>query len=145
MNTVENKDFLEALNRIFKAILQKPVLKSSIRSVLANIEPDNAPQLVRTLLWEDSSLMMAFLDATPSIMNACIKALDEVLVQIEKFPPEFRRQLTNSLMEEIDQETLNRAKDNLKKIVDELAPIFSAGLSDGANTSADSIGGENNE
>ena len=132
-----DKGIVDATNRIMRELIKKPVLKSSIRSVLNSIDPESAPDLVRTLMWDDAELILSLVGALPSIANVFIKALEEVAVQVNKFPPDLLQEFTRSILKDIDIEAMNRAVQDLSKILDDLAPIFAEAFPGG-----DKEGGE---
>ncbi|MEA3222907.1 MAG: hypothetical protein U9P49_07065 [Thermodesulfobacteriota bacterium] len=123
-NTI-NKGIIDAINRILRELLKKPVCKNTIRSVLNSIDPESARDLVKTLIWQDPELVLSLMGAAPSIINTIIKALDEVGLQIENFPPDLIQNFARAIVQDIDKETMERALSNLSKIINNLSPIFS--------------------
>lgn len=123
-NTI-NKGIIDAINRILGELLKKPVCKNTIRSVLNSIDPESARDLVKTLIWQDPELVLSLMGAAPSIINTMIKALDEIALQIEKFPPDLVQNFARAIVQDIDKETMGRALSNLSKIINNLSPIFS--------------------
>jgi len=115
-----------AITRITRELLKKPVFKNSLRSILNNIDAENGREFVRTLLWEDTETVLALVGALPSIANAVIKALDELLLQVkDKFSPQLLHELVGAVVEDIDKESLERAIQNLSALINDLSPILS--------------------
>ena len=90
----KTKGIFELGNRIAKALLNKPGFKANLATLLNHIDPGSVPDLVRTLIWEDVGVALSVADAIPKVVNACIKAAEETVTQInDHFPPEFLREV----------------------------------------------------
>ncbi|MBN2283039.1 MAG: hypothetical protein JXO48_04030 [Deltaproteobacteria bacterium] len=119
-----NRGVIDAMDRVIGRLLEKPNVKENLRILLANIDPESARGLVRTMLWRDAEVFLGVLGALPSILNAFIKGYDEMLIQVrEKFPPELLRSFMRSLAEDIDRESLSRAEGNTRVLIEELLPV----------------------
>lgn len=118
---------IDSNNRILEEVLGKPAFKEGLRLVLMNIDPQNSPRLVRTILGTDVEVPLAIVGALPALANAVILALDELLLQVrEKFPPVLLADIVESLLNEIDRETLARVMAGAKDLNELLSPVFSA-------------------
>jgi hypothetical protein len=125
MENNTNTGFIETKSRILDELLAKTAFKESLRLFLKNIDPKSAPQLVRTLLGRDIEVPLAIVGALPAIANCFIKALDELITQVrDKFPPPLLASFVESLLEEIDKETLVRLINETKDLGKDLAPVF---------------------
>ncbi len=121
---IPKKGIVDAITRITRELIKKPVFKNTIRSVLNSIDEENAPEMVRTLIWQDPEFVLSLVGALPSLINVIIKALDEIAIQIEKFPPALIQDFARAIVDDIDKETMARALDNLSKIKSDLSPVF---------------------
>jgi c-di-GMP-related signal transduction protein len=120
-----NRGFFEAQSRIVEEALGKPAFKDSLRLFLKNIDPENSPRLVRAVMGKDIEVPLALLSTLPSLANAFIHALDEIVVQVrEKFSPPLLASFMESILDEIDKETLARVITNARALADDLSPSF---------------------
>jgi len=124
--TNTDKGIIDAANRILIEVMKKPVLKQNLKNILKNIDPDSAPELAKTLLWQEPEFIMMILAALPSIANVVIKLLDQLLVEmVEKFPPDLLNGYFKGVFEDLDQEAVARIQSNFQKfLVVYLTPLF---------------------
>ncbi|MBU0993316.1 MAG: hypothetical protein KJ737_12555 [Proteobacteria bacterium] len=135
MSSNADKGVIDAVDRILGQLLKKPVFKSSIRTVLNNIDPDSSKRLARTILWEDMEVTMAFVAAIPSLANALILFGDEVLVQVnEKFPQALLNGYMEEIADNIDMDTIGRIKQNASRLFDELSVVLEKSISGKTDT-----------
>ncbi|HVN72903.1 MAG TPA: hypothetical protein VMU10_12875 [Desulfomonilia bacterium] len=121
------RGIIESGSRALEELLAKTAFKDSLRLWLLNIDPENSPQFVRTLMGRDIEVPLALVSAMPALANCLIKAVDEVLAQIrDKFPKPLLAGFISSLLEEIDADALGRAIKNAGALSEDLAPIFRA-------------------
>ena len=121
MSVEHNRGIIDATNRIMRVLLKSPAFKSNVRSVLNSIDPDNARELARTIIWEDPELTLSLIGAVPSLANSIIRFLDEVILQVrEKFSPELIHDFLGAIMRDVDRETIKRIKVNLSNMLDEI-------------------------
>ncbi len=122
---------LDAARRIAAVMLEKPVAKNSVRSVLYHIDPENAPSLVRELLWHEPELTFSLAAALPQIANCLIRAAEELTCEIGKFPPELIHRFAALMLSDIDRESLTHTLSNLRELSLGLSPVldeFRAGV-----------------
>ena len=125
----EGRGIIDAQSRILEELLDKTAFKDGLRQFLRNIDPENSPKLVRTLLGKDIEVTLALMAALPELLNVFILALDELISQVkEKFPPALLNDFVRSLLDDIDQETLARAITGAKELGDQLSPVFKEAL-----------------
>lgn len=72
--------------RVAGRLLKSPRFRRDVEIVRDHVDPDEAPGLVRTLLWTDPGLSLSLVTAAPAVLNAGIEALREVVVQLEGMP-----------------------------------------------------------
>jgi hypothetical protein len=122
-----DKGIIETKSRVLDEILSKTAFKDSLRLFLKNIDPNSCAELVRTLLGKDIEVPLAFTGALPVLANCLIKAGHELIVQVrEKFPPALLAGFVESLLDEIDKETLARLIAESRALGNDLAPVFLA-------------------
>lgn len=110
---------------ILGELLDKPAFKDSLRLFLKNIDPENSPLLVRTLLGRDIEVPLAVTGALPSLANAVLLAACELIVQVrEKFPAPLLAGFAESLLSEIDKDTLARLIVEIDGLGSDLGPVF---------------------
>ena len=122
-----NIGFIETRSRIIGELLEKTAFKDSLRLFLKNIDPNSCAELVRTLLGKDIEVPLALAGALPVIANCFIKAGHELIVQVrDKFSPALLASFVESLLDEIDKETLARLIAEGRALGNDLAPVFLA-------------------
>jgi hypothetical protein len=120
MSDDHNRGIIDATNRILKVLLKRPVFKESVRSMLNGVDPDNARELARTIIWEDPEIILSLMGAVPSLANSMVRFLDEIILQVrEKFPPELLHEFLSEIMKEFDGEAIRSVKDNISTMVQE--------------------------
>jgi len=125
MNANQNRGVIDTTNRMLAYLLNKPAFKENLRIVLKNIDPESSPELVKTLLWQDIEVSLGLLGALPDVANSLIRAIDEVLVQInDKFTPELLAGFIGSLLDEIDAVRLQHIIQNLQPLVRDISPLL---------------------
>jgi len=72
--------------RVIREIIRTPVFLEMIKADADQRNPDAARQMVQTLLWEDASLSLGLMGASPAVMNYIIEALLEIGRQLNEFP-----------------------------------------------------------
>ena len=112
-------------NSILSEILKKPGLKEDVRDALKSINPDAGRELVKTFLWQDIEFSLGLMGGLPAIANTIIRAVDELLIHVnEKYPIELLKGFTDSLLKDIDTESVRRALKNSLPIIEALSPIL---------------------
>lgn len=120
MSSEGSRGIVDATNRIFKVILEKPAFKNNVRFLLNSIDSDNARDLAKTVIWQDPEIVLSLVAAIPSFANTLIKFMDEVLIQVaEKFPPDLLKEFIGSIVREIDTDTVERIRDSISTMIDE--------------------------
>jgi hypothetical protein len=127
MAEYEGRGIIDSQSRILGELLEKTAFKDGLRHFLRNIDPENSPNLVRTFLGKDIEVALALMSALPALANAVILALDELISQVrEKFPPALLAAFVQSLLEDIDRESLARVMKEAKDLGEDLSPVFEA-------------------
>lgn len=103
------KGLIDAVNRIVSRLLDDERVVATIGVFLRNIDPESAPDLIRTLLWKKPDISLSTFSAAPALLNALLKALNELSVQMEKFSPGLLAGYLEGLIEDIDFEELGEA------------------------------------
>lgn len=117
MSEDENKGLIDATNRIVSVLLRKPAFRNSLRSLLNSIDSENSRDLARTVLWQDPELALSLVGAVPSLANAAIRFLDQVVIEVmEKFPPELIHEFIEALLQDIDRDAAKRAAGNFSML-----------------------------
>ncbi len=127
MEERSNMGYIETRSRILDELLEKTAFKDSLRLFLKNIDPNSCVELVRTLLGKDIEVPLALTGALPVIANCFIRAGHELIVQVrDKFSPELLASLVESLLDEIDKDTLAQLIAESRALGNDLAPVFLA-------------------
>ena len=87
--------------RVIREIIRTPVFLEMIKAGADQRDPDAARQMVQTLLWEDASLSLGLLGASPAAVNYVIEAPLELGRELNEFPDailsEFLSQMTGDV------------------------------------------------
>ncbi|MEN6476115.1 MAG: hypothetical protein ABFD81_19025 [Syntrophaceae bacterium] len=132
---------MDAVRRIAAVILQKPVAKNTIRTLLYHMDPENAPALVRELLWNDPELTFSVAAALPGIANCLIRSAETLSTEVGRFPPDLIRRFAARILGDIDREALNHTLVNLKGLLADLSPVLEEFKEDSAGTQGIQGGG----
>jgi hypothetical protein len=125
MTNQAGRGIVDAGNRVLEQVLAKTCFKDDLRALLMNIDPENAPKFVRTLLGKDVEVPLAIVSALPGLANTLILMADELAAQMnEKFPPPLLQGFAASLLNEIDQQALSRAVSGITQLVRTLMPVI---------------------
>ena len=127
MTEIEARGIIDSKRRIIEELLEKTAFKDSLRLFLRNIDPENTPQLIRSLLSKDIEVTLALMSSLPALANVVILALDELISQVrEKFTPALLNDFVESLLDDIDRESLAHLMKGSKELSDQLSPVFKA-------------------
>jgi len=127
------KGILEAADRILGALIRDPKFKEVFSLLLGNIDPRNAPRVVRTLFWEDPAVFMSALGAVPSLANALLEALAEALRQFDSFPDDMLLQFLNELVQGMDGARLGEVLMETASFISRLRSPKAASLKESAS------------
>jgi hypothetical protein len=114
-----------AASSILRELLKKPGFKDDVRDMLKSIDPQDGRELVKAFLWQDIEFSLGLMGGLPAIANTVIRAVDELLLQVdEKFSIELLQGFTDSLLKDIDTDSLSRALKNARPLIDALSPLL---------------------
>ena len=126
MDNRQDTGILENQTNVAEELLASTSFKDSLRLFLKNIDPESGPALVRTLMGKDVEVPMAVMSAMPLIANCLIKIAMEMVVQIRKYPAPLLTGMTQSMLQDVDRETLVRLISVVRHLGKYMAPVFSA-------------------
>ncbi len=127
MDEAANTGLIEGRTRVAEELLASASFKDSLRLFLRNIDPEAGPGLVRTILGKDPEVPLAVTGALPVIANCFIKIAAELVVQVRRtYPPPLLAGMVESLLEDVDRQTLACLIHDLRDLGSDLAPVFGA-------------------
>ena len=126
MDDIHNTGILEKQIRVAEEILASTAFKDSLRLFLKNINPESGPVLVRTLMGRDVEVPLAVISAMPAVANCLIKIAMELVVQVRKYPAPMLAGMTESLLQDVDKETLALLIREVRELGKDMAPVFRA-------------------
>jgi hypothetical protein len=97
---------VDAAARVLRELLRTPRFKQSLKIVLGSLDPESAPNLVRTLAWEDTDIFLSLLGSLPELANILLLASRELVSQMENFTPEMLDEFLGQVAERLDGEAL---------------------------------------
>lgn len=127
--------------RVLREVLRTPAFVEIIKLNITCFDRQQAKALVRTLLFEDSSLSLGVLSQSPEAVNYMAEVLIEIIAQLEKFPPELLDKFITQIIDDLESDTFERlsgtARSSLSRIFSEnpkLRQKAADGLIDAANS-----------
>ncbi|HPL65284.1 MAG TPA: hypothetical protein PLG94_02085 [Smithellaceae bacterium] len=126
MDDIHNTGILEKQIRVAEEILASTAFKDSLRLFLKNINPESGPVLVRTLMGRDVEVPLAVISAMPAVANCLIQIAMELVVQVRKYPAPMLAGMTESLLQDVDKETLALLIREVRELGKDMAPVFRA-------------------
>ena len=126
MDDIQNTGILEKQIRVTEELLASTVFKDSLRLFLKNINPESGPVLVRTLMGRDVEVPLAVISAMPVVANCLIQIAMELVVQVRKYPVPMLAGMTESMLRDVDKETLARLIREIRGLGRDMAPVFKA-------------------
>lgn len=95
-----------ALPGLVRELIRTPGFKELLFIHLRDINPENAKQLIRNVIWEDVVFSMSIIGATPGLINWLAEALVELGVQLNNFTLEMLRDFLVKMGSDLDIEKL---------------------------------------
>ncbi len=86
--------------------LKNAELKDLVLSNLEYLEPENARELARLLLWSDSAFSFGLIGQLPRSLNFVIAFFDEMGKQLQNVPPELLRQFASEMARKVDMKSV---------------------------------------
>jgi hypothetical protein len=90
--------------RVVRELIRTPRLLKTARILLANLDPENAPVLIRTLVYQDATLTLDLLSATPDLVKTALLAGREICTLLLELPRELRNRFLLRLLAELPAE-----------------------------------------
>ncbi|NLZ28649.1 MAG: hypothetical protein GX887_06770 [Firmicutes bacterium] len=114
---------IEALNRVTQELLKTPRFKAALKIIINSIDTGSVPQLVRTLMWEDTELFMSVLGTIPDLVNITILGGKEIMEQLRNYPPLLLDRFLSGLLERIDGQALGSTIDSTFGLVRDVCSL----------------------
>ncbi len=102
------KGLLEGASRILRELLRSPKVKESLFVLMRELDPQNAPLLIRSLTQSDPGLTFSALAAFPRLINAATEAGLEITSQAVDVAPALRDEFLAQFAADVDAEKLGR-------------------------------------
>lgn len=100
---------IDGASHVLAELLRSPRFKQSLRIVLNELDPENAPRLVSTLWEEDPEVFLGLLSSLPAVTNAVIEMAREILAHGSEFPPALLRSFAAELFQGVRADRLGEA------------------------------------
>ena len=126
MDNRQDTGILENQTNVAEELLASTSFKDSLRLFLKNIDPESGPVLVRTLMGRDVEVPLAVISAMPAVANCLIQIAMELVVQVRKYPAPMLAGMTESLLQDVDKETLALLIREVRELGKDMAPVFRA-------------------
>jgi len=92
--------------RVLRELLRTPALRQIVKLNLEGMDPENARNLVRALVWEDVNFSLDLLAESPKLVNCLAEAVCELGRQVATIPPPLRDAFLSQAIEKIDTDRL---------------------------------------
>jgi len=119
---------IDGLARIMRELLKTPRFKRSVGIIISELDPESARLLVRTLMWEDIAFFLSLAGSSPDIANACVIALDELMVQMSKMPQPLLTDFASGAVGKLDGEALGSALAGVLELIASISLTEDEGL-----------------
>ncbi len=104
MKQTQPSGVLEGLSRVLRELLRTPHIKQTVQILLRELDPENAPLLVRAIKEEDTELFLALLASAPKLIGVLAALVNEFLRQVHAFPDGLVRSFAADLIAEMSVE-----------------------------------------
>ena len=127
MDIRQDQGMTENRTRMAEELLASTSFKDSLRLFMKNIDPESGPALVRTLMGSDVEVPLAVMSTMPVVANCLIKIAMELVAQVRgTYPAPLLAGMAESLLQDVDRETLAGLIREIRDLGRDLAPAFSA-------------------
>lgn len=126
MDDRQETGIMEKQIRVADELLASTTFKDSLRLFLKNMDPESGPLLVRTIMGKDAEVPIAVISAMPVVANCLIQIAMELVLQVRKYPASMLAGMTESLLQDVDKETLARLIREIRELGKDMAPVFRA-------------------
>ncbi len=107
-NLPKQKGILEGSSRVIRELLRSPTVKQSLRVLMRDLDPHNAPLLVKALTQADPELTFSALASLPAIINSAAEAGLEISAEASNVTFALREEFFAQFTSDIDAEKLGR-------------------------------------
>ncbi len=127
MDERQDLGMIEGRRRVAEELLASTTFKDGLRLFLKNMDPDDGPAMVRTLMGRDVEVPLAVTSSLPVVANCLIRsAMELVRLVRSQYPAPLLAGMAEALLKDIDRETLARLIREAGELGRDLAPAFSA-------------------
>jgi len=123
------RGLLEGAGRILTELLKTPKVRQTVRILLREFDPENAPQVVAALTRTDPELFLGALSRSADAANALVAGGRAFLDDLLRFPPATAAELASDLLHDFDAEHLGEACGLLAVLIARIAAQNPAELS----------------
>ena len=129
---------IEGASRVLRELLKSSRFKKTITIILNELDPENAPLLIRVMKEEDPDLFLSLLSFSPALANLQIEMMTELLRQFVSFPPGLYTGFLSQLLQDINAKRAGEAAALLRILA-------LRAINDSEGTHADSLDSCKNE
>ncbi|OFW69487.1 MAG: hypothetical protein A2V52_01555 [Actinobacteria bacterium RBG_19FT_COMBO_54_7] len=109
-----------ALPGLVRELIRTPGFKELLLLHLRDINPENARELIRTVLWEDIAFSMSIIGASPKLVNWLVEALIELGVQLNNFTLDILRDFLSKMGQDLDTSAIESLPSAYAPLVNDL-------------------------
>lgn len=95
-----------AAAKISRELVNTPMFKKQIQLILNELDPENIPSLIHTLIWEDPDFFLQMIGTSSAIVNILIEVSCELMRNISQFQAPVLIETISSVAKRIDMKTV---------------------------------------
>ena len=118
---IEKRDIemgiIDMTDRVLGEVIKTPFVKGIIRTVLNEIDPKSASNLMKTLVWKDPEMILDVFGAVPALVNTVVGIVKEVGPAFEHFTPKILGGVVKGIVNDIDVEGLGEVVNSLSQFI----------------------------
>jgi hypothetical protein len=118
--TIPQSGLVDLINRVLKQALRNPRFKATLNVFFNSIDSESAPDLIRTLFWEDPGIILSLIGAFPALVNTLIEALNEAGAQFNSMPTVLVLDFLEPIVSGLDGRKLGEAAGNVSLLVSKM-------------------------
>ncbi|MBN1290153.1 MAG: hypothetical protein JXA49_11020 [Actinobacteria bacterium] len=98
-----------AMAKVSRELINTPMFKKQIQLILNELDPENIPSLIHTLIWEDPDFFLQMIDTTSAVINILIEVYCELIRNISQFQAPVLIETISSIAKRIDVKTIGES------------------------------------
>ncbi|MBN2169651.1 MAG: hypothetical protein JW738_10440 [Actinobacteria bacterium] len=98
-----------AMAKVSRELINTPMFKKQIQLILNELDPENIPSLIHTLIWEDPDFFLQMIGTTSAVINIIIEVYCELIRNVSQFQAPVLIETVSSVAKRIDVKTIGES------------------------------------